>query len=173
METKPEVLLVARRFQVVRGSQLGRDGQPHVREWIEHPGAVTILPILPDGRVVLIRNQRIAVGETLIELPAGTLDGGEDPQYCAHRELAEETGYRAGQMEFLCEFFMSPGILHEKMHLFLATKLSPGEMALEAGEEIETLELELSAAMELVRRGEIRDAKTIAGLLFYDRFKVS
>ena len=113
---------------------------------------------------------RVAVGETLIELPAGTLDPGEDPAEAARRELIEETGYRAETIERLCEFFMSPGILNERMVVFVATGLQPGETALEAGEQIEPLLVTLPEALELVRNGEIRDAKSIAALLFYERF---
>ena len=106
-----ELLLTGRMFQVVRRESVAADGRRHVREVIRHPGAVVLLPILDDGRVVLIRNRREAVGQHLVELPAGTLEPGEDPMAAAHRELAEETGYRAGTMELLVSFFSSPGIL--------------------------------------------------------------
>ena len=133
MAEPPEVLLVSRRFSVVRQDEGGRDGRTLAREYIVHPGAVTILPLFANGRVLLIRNRRIAVGATLVELPAGTLDPGESPRATAERELIEETGYRAELFEWLCEFHTSPGILSERMHLFLATGLSPGDAAPEPG----------------------------------------
>ncbi len=129
-----------------------------------------MLPLLDDGRVVLIRNCRVAVDETLVELPAGTLDPGEEPLETARRELAEETGYRAGAMELLAVFYSSPGILDERMHLFLATGLARGEPDLQGGEQIEPLIVPWREAMEMVRSGAIRDAKTLAGLLYYDVF---
>ena len=119
MDTPPEELLRTRRFRVVRHTALGRDGLPHTKETVQHPGAVAVLPILDDGRVCLIRNYRVAVDKTLIEVPAGTLEPGEDPAETARRELAEETGFRAKSIEKLRAFNMSPGILNERMHLYL------------------------------------------------------
>ena len=131
MSTPSEELLVTRKFRVVRHTERGHDGQQHVKDIVVHPGAVTILPLFDDGRVCLIYNQRVAAGKTLIELPAGTLEPGEDPATTALRELAEETGYRAKRVEKLCEFFMSPGILTERMHVYVARGLDPGEAALD------------------------------------------
>ena len=125
------------------------------------------MPILDDGRVCLLRNYRVAVDETLIELPAGTLEPGEDPAEAARRELAEETGYRAGEIEFLAEFFTSPGLLDERMYLYLATSLTPGPMALEPGEDIEPLVCAFDEALAMARDGRIRDGKTIAALLLW------
>ncbi|HEY1786458.1 MAG TPA: NUDIX hydrolase, partial [Pirellulales bacterium] len=113
-----EVLLVARRFRVVRRFQQTADGARHVREIVEHPGAVAIVPIVGTEGVCLIRNYRIAVGETLWEIPAGTLEPDEPPADNAHRELIEETGYRCDRLEKFGELWMSPGILNERMHLF-------------------------------------------------------
>ena len=167
---KPEVIFQARRFRIERVGQVTPDGVEHVREIVRHPGAVVVLPLLDDGRVVFVRNYRVAVDETLVELPAGTLDQSEDPLLTAKRELAEETGYRAGKMKHLLTFCMSPGILDEKMHLFLATSLTAGEMALEPGEEILPFLCTWEEAITMVRRGEIRDAKSLVGLLYYERF---
>lgn len=166
----PEILLQTRRFNVVRQTYATSDGRRHTREIVKHPGAVTILPRLPGDRICLIRNDRVAVGRTLIELPAGTLEPGEDPAETARRELQEETGYAAGSMTRLCEFFMSPGILSERMVVFLATDLTPGEPRLEGGEQIEPFTATWAEAMELVATGQIEDAKTLAALLWYDRF---
>jgi len=164
-----EVLLDTKRFRVVRQTHDTPSGQSVVRETVEHAGAVVILPLLADGRLCLIRNYRYAVEETLIELPAGTLESGEKPAETAHRELIEETGYRAERIEPLHTFYASPGILTEQMYLFVATGLTPGDQQLEAGEQIERFEVSWPQAMEMVRRGEIKDAKTLVGLLLYDQ----
>lgn len=169
--SEPEILLKTRRFDVVRLQYRTGDGQTHIREVARHPGAVTILPLIDDSRICLIRNYRVAVNETLIELPAGTLEPGEDPSATAARELEEETGYRAAALEKLCEFYMSPGVLSERMILYLATQLSPGPSRLEGGELIEPFVVSWDEAMSLVERGEIRDSKSLCGLLWYDRFR--
>jgi ADP-ribose pyrophosphatase len=166
----PEVLFQAKRFRVERAVQITPDGVEHARDIVRHPGAVVILPIFEDGRVCLVREYRVAVDETLIELPAGTLEPNEDPAEAAARELAEETGYRAGSIRPLLEFCMSPGILDERMHLFLAESLTPGPMSLDAGEDLEPMTCTWAEAMEMARRGDIRDAKTLVSLLYYDAF---
>lgn len=169
----PKILLQARRFRVEQVVQTTPDGVEHVRDVVRHPGAVVILPILDDGRVCFVKEYRVAVNQTLIELPAGTLEPGEDTAENARRELAEETGYRAGRIEHLLTFCMSPGILDEKMHLYLATQLQPGEMALEAGEDIQPLLCSWKESLEMVRRGDIRDAKTLVGLMYYEMFRAT
>jgi ADP-ribose pyrophosphatase len=166
-----DILFEGQRFRVERAVQTMPDGSRHVREVVRHPGAVVILPLLDDGRVCFVRNFRVAVGQTLIELPAGTLEPDEDPAATALRELAEETGYRAGRMQHVITFCMSPGILDEQMHLYLAEALQPGPMSLEAGEDIEPLLCTWDDALEMVRRGEICDAKTLVGLLYYRTFR--
>ncbi|HET6882841.1 MAG TPA: NUDIX hydrolase [Pirellulales bacterium] len=168
---QPEILLKTRRFDVVRLRYRDDAGQIHEREVARHPGAVTILPLVDDEHVCLIRNYRVAVDQTLIELPAGTLEPGEDPAVTALRELEEETGYRAQQVEKLCEFFMSPGVLSERMVLFLATSLTAGPSRLESGEQIEPFVVTWQEALALAERGEIRDSKSLVGLLWYDRFR--
>ncbi|MES1213649.1 MAG: NUDIX hydrolase, partial [Singulisphaera sp.] len=122
----PEVLLETSRFRVVRRSHTLPDGQVASREVIEHPGAVAIVPLVDENHVCLIRNYRLAIQKWLLEIPAGTLEPGEDPAVTARRELAEETGYTAQTLEPLCQLVFSPGILHERMHLFVARGLEPG-----------------------------------------------
>lgn len=166
-----ETLLETRKFTVVRETVGTPGGRAKTRDIVRHPGACVIVPLLDDGRLCLIRNFRIAVGETLIELPAGTLEPPELPAKTAERELIEETGYRAAKIELLHAFYASPGFLDEKMHLYLATGLSAGESALEEGEEIENLLVPFDEAVAMIFRGEIQDAKTIVGLLWVDRLK--
>jgi ADP-ribose pyrophosphatase len=140
------------------------------REVVVHNGAVVILPLLEGERVLLIRNRRYAVRQVLLELPAGTLEKGEDPMNCAGRELLEETGYLARRLRPMASFFSSPGILTEKLHAFIAYDLQQQTQALEEGEEIELVPLQLAEAVEMIRDGQIQDAKTIATLLMYERF---
>jgi ADP-ribose pyrophosphatase len=169
----PKILFQGRRFHIERAIQVTPDGTKHEREVVRHPGAVVILPLLDDGRVCFVRNFRVAVDRTLIELPAGTLEPNEEPVQTALRELAEETGYRAGSIEHLLTFCMSPGILDEQMHLYQASRLQPGPMALEAGEDIQTLLCTWDQAIELAKTGEICDAKTLVGLLYYRMFRAT
>ena len=145
-------------------------GQRHKKEVVVHPGAVVILPFIDESTIVLIRNKRYTLNEVLIELPAGTLEKGESPMNCAGRELQEETGYLAGRMKSIGSIFPSPGILTEKMYLFVAYDLERTRTALEPGEEIEVQYAKLDEAIEMIRHGEIKDGKTIATLLMYDKF---
>jgi ADP-ribose pyrophosphatase len=145
------------------------DGSRSIREVIGTPGAVVIVPLTDDGQVRMVRQYRSAIGEYLLELPAGTLEPNESPEQAAPRELAEETGDRAARWRRLAGFYTVPGICDEYLHLFLANDLTPGQTNQEADEFIEVVTLPLSEALEMVRRGEIRDAKTIIGLLMVAR----
>ncbi len=140
------------------------------KEVVVHPGAVVILPLMSDGTVVLIRNRRYAVGQVLLELPAGTLEKGEIPINCAGRELIEETGFIAGRLQPLTAFFASPGIISERLYAFAAFNLEPAAVDPDEGEEIEVVPTPFADCVEMIRDGRIEDAKTIATLLFYDRF---
>jgi ADP-ribose pyrophosphatase len=111
-----------------------------------------------------VPDHRPTVNETLIELPAGTLEPHEDPAVTAARELSEETGYRAGRLELVSEFYLSPGILDEKMRLYVASQLQPGTPHREAAEQIENLIVPISDALAMIADGRLRDAKTILGL---------
>jgi ADP-ribose pyrophosphatase len=165
-----EVLLTGRVFQVVRKRLVSPDGKSRERQVIRHPGAVVVLPLLDDGRVVLIRNFRMAAEKYLVELPAGTLEPNEDPLAAAHRELAEETGYRAARMDRLAVFYSSPGILEERMFLYRATGLESGPTELQEDEEIETLPTAWAEAVAMARDGQIEDAKTLVGILWQEAF---
>jgi ADP-ribose pyrophosphatase len=145
-------------------------GVRHAREVVVHPGAVVVLPLLSDDKVLLIKNRRYTINERLIELPAGTLEAGEEPMNCAGRELIEETGYLAGRIRRLNNFFTSPGVLSEKIFAFVAYDLEQARVDPDEGEEIELLPTEFDEAIEMIRDGRIHDAKTIATLLTYDRF---
>ncbi|MCY3014548.1 MAG: NUDIX hydrolase [Planctomycetota bacterium] len=163
-----DVLLVARRFRVVRRTEPGPGGAGRVREVIEHPGSVVVVPLLSPVEVCLVEVVRVAVGRTLLELPAGTLDRVESLEAAAARELAEETGYRSRCLTAAGEFWMSPGILRERMHLFVAEGLEPGPQTLEPGEQIRVRIVRWEAAIAMCLEGAIDDAKTVAGLLLVD-----
>jgi ADP-ribose pyrophosphatase len=145
------------------------DGKRTRREVVVHPGAVVVMGFLGD-KILLLRNRRYAVGQILVELPAGTLERGEDPMNCAGRELVEETGYVAGRLKPLGAFFSSPGILSERMYAFAAYDLQQSKQALEEGEELEVFTAGFDEAVQMIRDGQIQDGKTIAALLLYDRF---
>lgn len=159
-----EVVCAARRFQVVRIAEpeVGR-----TREVVEHPGSVVVIPLVAPDCVCLVEVVRVAVGTTLLELPAGTLDRVETLDEAAARELTEETGYRAGRIAPVGGLWMSPGILYERMHLFVAEDLVPGPQALEPGEQIRTRVVPLEEAVAMCLDGRIEDAKTVAGLLLW------
>jgi ADP-ribose pyrophosphatase len=140
------------------------------REVVVHPGAVVVLPVMEDGRVLMIRNHRYSIQQVLIELPAGTLEKGEDPMNCAGRELLEETGYLANKLQRIGSFFSSPGILTEKLYAFAAYHLEKKVSALEEDEEIEIMPVLFDDALKMIDTAEIIDGKTIATLLMYERF---
>ncbi len=137
------------------------------RQVVVHSGAAVILPLLDPSTVILIRNRRLAVGEELLELPAGTLEPPEEPIRCAARELEEETGYKAGRLEPLCQFYSTPGFTTERMHVFVATDLTPTGQRLAEGEQIRVEPMSLTDALAATCDGRIVDAKTIASLHVY------
>lgn len=139
-------------------------GRTASREIVEHRGAVAVVPLTADGEVLLVRQYRGATGGALVEIPAGTLEPGEDPEAALHRELAEEIGMRASHIERLLAFFPSPGFLTEVVHLYLARGLTPHRQEAEE-EDLEVLRVSLPEARAMVERGEIRDAKSIIGIL--------
>lgn len=164
-----ETLIDVRRFRVVKQSVTRPDGTPASVSYVVHPGSVAILPLVDVDHLCLIRSRRLTVGQTLIEVPAGTREPGEPAEETARRELEEETGYSAAKWEELTQFYASPGILSERMYVYVASGLTAGEPRREANEEIENLVLSWDDALAMVDRGEIVDGKTIVALLFYDR----
>lgn len=165
------IVHVGRKIKVALDESPGRDGQLVRRDIILHPGAVAILPLLDEDHLCLLRNRRPVVGDTLLEIPAGTLEPGEDPDLAAHRELAEETGYRAGRMDKLHRFFPSPGVIDEATHLYVARELVPGEMRLELDEDLEPIRVAWTQALSWVMDGTIRDAKTLVAVLLWQRLR--
>ena len=157
------------------------DGRQSTRDIVGHPGAVAIVAVDPDDRLVMVRQFRLAAGRTLLEIPAGTLDRSadgslEDPDLAARRELEEETGFRAGTWEHLGAFWTAPGFATELMHLYLAGGLVPAvdaRLAPDADERLELERVSWRAAVEMVERGEIADAKTIVGVLWLSRIRES
>ncbi len=140
------------------------------REIIAHPGSVVVLPVLSDGRIVLIRQYRHAAGQYLWELVAGHQEPHENPVTGAHRELLEETGYTAPRIRKLLEIFPSPGLLGERMDIFLAEGLTKGKAQPEEDEKITQKIVTLREAEKWIRSGKIRDSKSVAGILFFARF---
>ena len=152
------------------------DGSIGSLEMVRHPGASAVVPLLDadadDPEVLLIRQYRYAANGYLYEIPAGRLDVGESPMECAHRELSEETGYRAERVEQLFTMYTTPGFTDEKIHLFLATGLTAGESHREADEFMELVPTKMSRALSMIEQGEIQDAKTALALLFAARFRL-
>lgn len=132
-----------------------------------HPGAVALIPINENGDLVLVKQWRRAAKQILIELPAGTLEKGEDPLACAKRELREETGFRTEKITSLGGFYSAPGILSEYIYLYLAEKLISDPLVGDDTEEIDLITLSLKEALQKIFSGEIIDAKTITGILWY------
>ncbi len=135
------------------------------REIVEHNGGVTIAALTNDGRMVMVRQFRKAAEKVVLEAPAGKIDGEEKPLEAAIRELKEETGYTAGHIEYLTSFYSSIGYSEEKIYLYLASDLTPGETAFDGNEAIDIFEYELSELHKMVLSGEIEDAKTIAAIM--------
>lgn len=163
------VVLQGAKFDFEEVTLAGRNGRELKRQMVRHPGAATILPVLDDGRLVLVRNDRFAVGALLLELPAGTLDGGEDPEACAARELREETGYEAATIERLGRFHTTPGLTNELMHAYVARGLTEVGQALEEDEELTVEPHSPASVFGMIDRGEITDAKTILTVLLAAR----
>ncbi len=145
-----------------------REVEGVVREVVRHPGSVSILPY-EDDHIYLLRQYRCAIDGCMWEIPAGTLEEGESPEECARRELEEETGLRAGRLEKMFEAYLIPGYGTERMHFFLATDLSRGEMHPEPSERIEVHRIRVDEAFRMI--GEIVDVKTIAALLWFARMR--
>lgn len=141
------------------------NGRQSTREIVEYAGAVAVVAIDGDGQVLLVRQYRYAVGRELLEIPAGKLEPGEEPQSAARRELMEETGFTPRCLRPLLRFFSTPGFTSEEMNLFLATELEPGKASPDEDEFVELVKVPLQKARRMIESGEIQDAKSIVGIL--------
>jgi ADP-ribose pyrophosphatase len=159
-------------FGVRRDEVIEPSGVRATREVVTHPGSVVVLPILPDGRILLIQQYRHATRQYLWELVAGRIDAGETPRQAAARELIEETGYRAAKFRIFLYIFPTPGFLEERMFILLAEGLRAGEAQPEEDEKIVSRAYNRKQLEEMIRNGKLRDAKSIAGILFYLRFLI-
>ncbi|MCH9611632.1 MAG: ADP-ribose pyrophosphatase [Chlamydiia bacterium] len=145
----------------------GRSRGPY--EVVHHTGGCIIIPIDSQGRIHFVKQYRFVVDEILIELPAGKLDEGEEPESCAARELVEETGYKANKLDLVQTAYASPGFTDEKLYFFFAEDLVPCHIEGDDADHIDRLQMSLEEALEKVRAGEIVDAKTIIGIQLYER----
>lgn len=165
-----ELILKGRVMEVYRDYIVEPSGIKAMREWVKHPGSVVVLPVFPDGRILLIRQYRYAAAQEMWELVAGHKEPNEDYETGAHRELEEESGYTAKKMTKLLEFFPSPGFLSEKMVVFLAEGLTRGKSRQEDDEKIDQRIVTLAQAEDWIRTGKICDGKTVSGVLYYSKF---
>lgn len=145
------------------------DGNHSKREYIRHPGAVVVLPIMNDGRVLLERQYRYPLHDVFIEFPAGKIDPGEESLACAKRELAEETGYTAHQWDYLCTIHNAIAYSDEHLDLYVARGLTAGESKLDEGEFLETFTATVPEMLEWVRAGKISDVKTVIGTFWLEK----
>lgn len=162
---KRRVLFRGRKIDLALQSVMLRDGSFAEREVVLHRGAVALVPMVDDQHVCLVKNRRYAVDRTLLEVPAGTIDPGESPDQTAERELLEETGYKAGRIVRVREWFVSPGVMNERMYLFLCEDLQPGPTRPELDEDLETVIVPWKEALAMANDGRIEDAKTLLALL--------
>ena len=162
---KTETTYRGRAFSIRRDSLRLPDGHETKFDIVEHVGSVIIIPRDDQGNLLFVRQYRHAAGLDLLELPAGTLDEGEAPEACARREIREETGMAAGQMQPLGGFYLAPGYSTEYMHVYLATDLHPNPLEADADEFLSVETIPLARALAMARGGEIPDAKSLAALL--------
>lgn len=146
------------------------NGGEATREWISHPGASAVIPVLDDGQVILVKQYRYPIGRVTLEIPAGKLDApDEDPLLCATRELSEETGYKAENITKLTTIATTVGFSNEYIHLYAATGLTAGKQHTDEDEFINVVKMPLAKAVELVNNGEIYDAKSVTAILMLER----
>lgn len=162
-----ETIYDGKLFQVVKEQVLLANGNERVRELVIHPGAVALVVVDQDGKLILVRQYRRAADRVLLEIPAGTRERGEDAETCARRELTEETGYESGSVKHLGGFYSAPGFCTEYLECYLMTDLVEKTGTADEDENIELERLTADEALEAIRRGEICDAKSISGILMW------
>jgi ADP-ribose pyrophosphatase len=141
------------------------DGKLATREFLDHPGAVGVVPFLDDRTIIMVRQYRHPVGEVTLEIPAGKIDRGEPLLSCVKRELREETGYSARRYKKLLSYWPTPAFANEVLHLYVAENLTAGKMNADEDEFIESVKIPFRKALDLVKRGGIKDSKTVVGIL--------
>ncbi len=159
-----QIIFQGRVFQLVKENVTFNNGVTTIMEYVDHPGATAIIPMLTDTRILLLKQYRHALRKHIWEIPAGTLDPAESILECAKRELIEETGYSAEQWQKLAELTPVPGYSNECIHIYLASDLRRAEQNLDTDEIIDVHEFDYSETLEMIKTGKIQDAKTIAGL---------
>lgn len=152
-------------FDVDRDRLREPGGQEIIREVVRHVGGAGGLPVFEDGRVALVKQYRHPASKELLEIPAGKIEGGEQPVECAAREIEQEIGFRAGRIEKLAEFYSTPGFCAERLYVYLATELTRSAQSLDHDEFVEVIYLPLAKAIKMAESGEIEDSKTIIALL--------
>ena len=162
---KTETVYPGRAFTIRRDTLRLPDGRETKFDIVEHVGSVIIIPLDDRGNLLFVRQYRHAAGLDLLELPAGTLDKGEAPEACAHREIREETGMAAGHMEHLGGFYLAPGYSTEFMHVYLATDLHSDPLEADADEFLTVEKVPIEQALEMAHGGVLADAKSLAALL--------
>ena len=167
---KSETLLKGRAFAIRRDWLKTPDGRETKYDIIEHGGSVILVPLDADGNLLFVRQYRHAAGTDLLELPAGTLDEGEEPAVCAAREIREETGFAAGKLEKIGEFYLAPGYSTEFMVVYLATDLKHDPLEADADEFLSVEKIPVKQALEMAEKGGIPDAKSLAALLLAQRY---
>jgi ADP-ribose diphosphatase len=167
---KSEQIFQGKSFGVRLDELIEPTGVHAVREVVTHPGSVVVLPVLKDGRIVLVRQYRYAARQFMWELVAGRMEAGENPKQGGARELHEETGYRAKRLRVFLDFFPTPGFLEERMFLILAEGLTAGPADPEEDEKLDVKTFTPQELDQMIQRKILRDAKSIAGLLYYFRF---
>jgi ADP-ribose pyrophosphatase len=167
---KSEPVFQGRAFKIRRDYLKMPDGREAKFDIVEHGGSVILIPIDQDGNLLFVRQYRHAAGMPMLELPAGTLEHGEDPAACAAREIREETGFAAGRLEEVGQFYLAPGYSTELMLVFLARDLKHDPLDADADEFLSLEKIPLAQAIHMAVQGEIPDAKTLAALFLAERF---
>jgi len=160
------ILNQGRSFSFVKENVTLENGTTVDLDVVRHPGAAAIVPFIKTDRLIMLRQYRHAIGHHIWEIPAGTLEPGEDPLECAKRELIEETGYSGRQWEKLGEITPVPGYSDERIHIFVATDLTPAEQNLDVDEVLDVHQVSFEKAVQMIEKGQIQDSKTISGLYY-------